>query len=147
MKLERRTARQLVLITLYAHEINGNPIEENITNALNYIEINSSGKNFYKELFNAAIDNLDQIDNIIKENSLNWEFDRIAKVDKNILRLALAEFLFFEEIEPAVSIDEAIELAKIYGSTDSTRYINGILDAILHKYIKKHTKKSLGNRS
>lgn len=141
MESERRKARKLTIITLYSNEISDNSIEDDMTNALDYVNISAKGEEFFRELLQTTIRNLEQIDSIIRENSLNWNFDRIAKVDRNILRMALCEFFFFDDLPPSVSIDEALELAKTYGSSDSAGYINGILDAILHNYIESDEKK------
>ena len=70
------------------------------------------------------------VDEAITAAALNWRFDRIASVDKNILRLGLAELNYFPDIPKKVTIDEAIELAKTYGSADSGRFVNGVLDAM-----------------
>ena len=70
------------------------------------------------------------LDTLITEKLDNWELTRVAVIDKVILRLALAEILYFEEIPPQVSINEAIELAKKYSTDRSGKFINGILDAI-----------------
>jgi N utilization substance protein B len=69
---------------------------------------------------------------MIKRKAVNWEFSRIAVMDKLILRMALCEFLCFEDIPPKVSIDEAIEIAKKYSTEKSGRFVNGILDAVLN---------------
>ena len=85
---------------------------------------------FAEELFRGCLEHIVQIDATIKENSQNWKFDRIAKVDLAILRLAVFELLFRNDIPPIVSIDEAIELAKELSTSDSKRFINGILDKL-----------------
>ena len=73
-----------------------------------------------------------EFDEIIRDKSKNWDLDRIAIIDRLILRMALAEFFYFEDIPPKVSISEAIEIAKIYSTTESSSFINGILDAVLN---------------
>ena len=77
-----------------------------------------------------AVENLSRIDEIIKKHVKNWEIDRMAVVDRNILRIAAYELLFIKEIPPKVSINEAIELAKRFGDVDSPRFVNGILDKV-----------------
>ena len=68
----------------------------------------------------------------------NWEFSRVAVIDKVILRMAIAELLYFEDIPPQVSINEAIELAKKYSTAQSGKFINGLLDAIYKKLNKEN---------
>jgi len=74
--------------------------------------------------------NLAQLDGLIKKYVKNWEIDRMAVIDRNVLRLACFELTFLEDIPPKVSINEAIELAKRFGDLDSPRFVNGILDKI-----------------
>jgi N utilization substance protein B len=73
---------------------------------------------------------LPEIDDRIRRYSENFDFNRIAAVDRNILRLAIYEMLFRDDIPPVVSINEAIELAKTFGGTESGRFVNGILDRV-----------------
>ncbi len=70
------------------------------------------------------------------EKSKNWDFERIAIIDRLIIRMAICEFLFFDDIPPKVSISEAIEIAKKFSTDDSSAFVNGILDAILHMISK-----------
>lgn len=83
---------------------------------------------FAEELIHGAIDNLPEIDAIIKSYLRNWDFDRIARVDLAILRLAIYEMLKRRDIPPVVSINEAIDLSKEFSIPDAKRFINGILD-------------------
>ena len=85
---------------------------------------------FAEELINGIIENIEEIDAIIKERTANWDFSRIAKVDLSILRLAVFELFHRLDIPPIVSINEAIELSKIFSNPDSKRFINGILDQL-----------------
>ena len=88
---------------------------------------------FAEELALGAIENIEAIDAEITEHASNWTFDRIAKVDLAILRLAIYELLFRTDIPPIVSINEAIDLSKIFSNPDSKRFINGILDKMKDK--------------
>ncbi|NDV60834.1 transcription antitermination factor NusB [Puniceicoccales bacterium CK1056] len=83
---------------------------------------------FAEELIHGAITHLDEIDTIIKSYLRNWDFDRIARIDLAILRLAIYEMLKRRDIPPVVSINEAIDLSKDYSIPDAKRFINGILD-------------------
>ncbi|MFP4527742.1 MAG: transcription antitermination factor NusB [Candidatus Kapaibacterium sp.] len=86
---------------------------------------------FASELLRKSIDNKDSIDTIIDKFTANWELDRIALIDRLLLRLAIAELLYFEEIPTKVSINEAIEISKNYSTDKSSNFINGVLDSVL----------------
>lgn len=83
---------------------------------------------FGEELIHGTIQHLPEIDGYIRSLAHNWEFDRIAKIDLTILRLAIFEMKFRKDIPPVVSINEAIDLSKEFSNADAKRFINGILD-------------------
>jgi N utilization substance protein B len=85
---------------------------------------------FGEELIQGALAHLDDIDQRIQQLAQNWEFDRIAKIDLAILRLAIFEMVYRKDIPPVVSINEAIEIAKKYSTEESGRFVNGVLDKI-----------------
>ncbi|MCG8608448.1 transcription antitermination factor NusB, partial [bacterium] len=86
---------------------------------------------FADKLVRLAVDNREACDELIIQKCHNWDFERIAIIDKLILRLAICELLYIEDIPPKVSIDEAIEVAKKYSTERSGQFINGILDSVL----------------
>jgi N utilization substance protein B len=85
---------------------------------------------FGEELIHGAIEHIQDIDTRIKGLAHNWEFDRIAKIDLAILRLAIFEMVYRKDIPPVVSINEAIDLSKEFSNADAKRFINGILDRL-----------------
>ncbi len=85
---------------------------------------------FGEELIQGVILNIADIDSRIKGLAHNWEFDRIAKIDLAIMRLAIYEMVFRKDIPPVVSINEAIDLSKLFSNADAKRFINGILDRL-----------------
>lgn len=85
---------------------------------------------FGEELIHGVIAHVDEIDARIRRLAQNWEFDRIAKIDLAILRLAIFEMLYRKDIPPVVSINEAVDLSKQFSNTDAKRFINGILDRL-----------------
>ena len=85
---------------------------------------------FGEELIHGAIGHLPEIDGHIRELTQNWDFDRIAKIDLAILRVAIYEMIFRRDIPPVVSINEAIDLSKLFSNADAKRFINGILDRL-----------------
>ena len=84
----------------------------------------------------AVADNLDAIDDAIREASENWRLERLSSVDRSILRVAVAELLHLSETPPKVAIQEAIRLSGQYGGKDSPRFVNGVLDAIYAKHVR-----------
>ena len=93
-------------------------------------EENRDYYSFGESLVLGAIENISGIDEAISKQAKNWKFDRIAKVDLAVLRLALYELLFRDDIPPIVSINEAIDLGKTFSNLESKRFINGILDEV-----------------
>jgi N utilization substance protein B len=98
---------------------------------------------FAEELIHGAIEHVDELDGHIKALAHNWEFDRIARIDLAILRLAVFEMLHRKDIPPVVSINEAIDLSKQYSSADAKRFINGILDRMKDKLGRDSRKSSV----
>ena len=93
-------------------------------------EENRDYYSFGESLVLGAIENISEIDEAISKQAKNWKFDQIAKVDLAVLRLALYELLFRDDIPPIVSINEAIDLGKTFSNLESKRFINGILDEV-----------------
>lgn len=85
---------------------------------------------FGEELIHGVVENCDEIDGRIRGLAQNWDFDRIAKIDLAILRLAIFEMIHRKDIPPVVSINEAIDLSKLFSNADAKRFINGILDKL-----------------
>lgn len=85
---------------------------------------------FGEEVIHGTIEHLEEIDGHIRSLAHNWEFERIAKIDLAILRMAIYEMLFRKDIPPVVSINEAIDLSKQFSNADAKRFINGILDRV-----------------
>jgi N utilization substance protein B len=86
---------------------------------------------YAKRLVDGALEHREEIDALIKEQADNWRLERMSAVDRNVLRLAVYEFLYEEDVPKLVVVDEAIELAKKFGSEQSGRFVNGLLDGLL----------------
>ena len=130
-KNKRRKLREKSLQILYAYEMNN---EEGLTMLLEGIlsDVESEqDREFCKSVVNKVIINKSEIDDNIKERVANWEMSRIAFIDRILLRIGIAELLYFPDIPPKVSINEVIEIAKDFSTSKSGKFINGILDAIL----------------
>ena len=126
----RRKARELVLQALYAFEISGEGMERVLEDVLERQKPPADITEFTTALVSKTVEHVAEIDEIIAQKVQRWELSRIAVVDKNLLRLAICELLYFDDIPQKVSINEAIELAKIYSTAESGRFVNGILDSV-----------------
>ena len=135
---QKRQARIITLQVIYAHELKGSDLDDTcefmldkgnppLENVIKY------GKQLSNLIFQHAID----VDELIKNRSKNWDFDRITLIDKLILRMALVEMIYIEEVPPKVSIAEGVEIAKQFSTEDSSSFINGILDAVYNEIVKK----------
>ena len=128
---ERRRGRELTLQACYAFELSGNRLEVTLEDVILSKDLSPSILDFSQKLFRKICENRETFDSYIKRKAVNWEFSRIAIIDKLILRMAICEFLYFPDIPPKVSIDEAIEIAKKFSTEKSGKFVNGILDAVL----------------
>ncbi|AWT58887.1 MAG: Transcription antitermination protein NusB [Candidatus Moanabacter tarae] len=125
----RRDNRVAVVQFLYMWEINpSGELKEEINGFLQSLQGDLDYYRFAEELIWGGIERRDKIDAVIKEHAQNWDFNRIAKIDLSILRLAIYEMLYRDDIPPIVTINEAIELSKLFSIEDAKRFINGILD-------------------
>ena len=132
MSATRRQTREKVLQVLYAHEMTKDPIEKVKADILVDIE-DEDNIRFADNLIKNVLENRARYDALIMSAVSNWDIERIALLDFIIIKMCLTEFLFFEEIPPKVSINEAIDLAKEYSTRNSGKFVNGILDSLLGK--------------
>lgn len=127
---KRRLVREKVLQILYAYEINRDGHDKTMGLLMEEIKDNAD-KEFARDLIMKVIKYSSELDKKIKERVANWEMNRIALIDKILLRIGICELLYFPDIPPKVSINESIEIAKEFSTARSGKFINGILDAIL----------------
>ena len=127
---ERRKSRVIALQMLFSTDLGKLEYMDLKKDFLEDLEEEPKVKTFAFELVKGTMENLKEIDEAIKNRIKNWEFDRLANVDKNILRFAAYELLFREDIPVAVTINEAIEIAKSFSGNEAGKFINGILDNI-----------------
>jgi len=127
--LSRRTAREKAFKMLFAIDIGDNTIEE-ASEIVMYLMKNESHKLFILSVVRGVLENLSKIDELINKYSDDWSVNRMASTDRNILRLAIYEILYCQDIPVSVSINEAVEIAKKYGDEQSYKFINGLLGAI-----------------
>lgn len=132
----RRTGRVIAFQTIFswdANEISAEDLlkfewldtkeQQNSQTALDFARLLAAG----------TVENIEEIDKTIKEHLVNWKFNRLSKVDLAILRLSVYSLLYREEIPNTVTIDEAVDIAKSYGSDESYKFVNGVLDSIRKK--------------
>jgi len=134
---DRRQARELVLQALFFFDMNKSDsgkfdsdqnLEAFCTN--NEEKLTQGIKPFFMDLVNGVMENRSQIDTLLNQYSKNWKITRMPVVDRNIMRIAIFEFLKHADIPPSVTINEAVEIGKKYGTRDSGSFINGVLDRI-----------------
>lgn len=125
----RRQSRAAALMLLYKLELSGESLEETLDTFCAWAG-HSDAKEFSLDLVSGTREHLFEIDSLIKKHSRNWSLKRINIVDKNILRMAIYELLYRGDIPYNATINEAVEIAKKFGSEDSSAFINGILDSI-----------------
>ena len=130
----RRLARELALKVLYRFEEGDADLSSAVHSVLEAKKYQTQDKDFSRMLVEKTMANLEEIDKKIIKVIKNWEYDRISLVDKIILRMGTCEIVYFDDIAPQISINEAIEIGKKYGGNDSGRFINGVLDAIRKNY-------------
>ena len=136
--IERRTAREIVLQAIYAFEIGKNDIRSVKTNVLEKkLGQNKPLLSFAEKLLIKTINNKEEIDVVVEEQIKNWEMHRLAAIDKFILRMAICEYLYFDDIPTKVTLNESIELAKKFSTGKSGTFVNGILDGALKKLKKE----------
>lgn len=129
--MKRRTIREKVLQALYAYELSQNPPDAVARELFHDMEGHPTTYGFALGFFRKCIEMRDELDSHIRKRLAHWEYDRLAYIDKIILRMGTAEMLYFEDIPPKVTIDEMIELARRFSTDQSDKFVNGVLDGVL----------------
>jgi N utilization substance protein B len=129
----RRSGRTYALQLLYARD--GDPATDVVGAAVSWadtfeLDVDPDAQKFARDLVAAATEQGAQIDELIASSSKNWRIERMSRVDRNILRLGACELLVFREVPVKVVINEAVELAKRFGTAESSAFVNGVLDRI-----------------
>jgi len=135
--INRRHVRETVLQSLYALKQSGDSVQY-ITDSIIKQELGTEkeARRFAEKLFFTTLEHEDELDEIIIKHIKNWEIQRLALIDRLVLKMSICEFLHFEEIPTKVTINEAIEIAKKFSTGKSGRFVNGILDAALEDLSK-----------
>ncbi len=136
----RHIAREYALRVLYALDLQTQAgLEQPVLPSSNWwkeddkLHVSQNSESFCRTLIQSVRKNQHHIDCIIKEHSHNWRLERMSPIDRNILRLSVSELMYNTKTPPNVIINEAVELAKCYGDTNSSKFLNGILDALVEK--------------
>jgi N utilization substance protein B len=130
----RRKARELALQMLFQFDLSGNEPETIIRTFEDLQKARPNIRDFAVRVFEGTVRSLKDIDGMISNQADNWRLSRMAVVDRNIIRMSIYEFLNENDTPKLVIIDEAIEIAKKFGTQKSSQFINGILDGILKRY-------------
>jgi N utilization substance protein B len=129
----RRKARELALQMLFQHDMSGNE-PDMITDTFEDLQKSKPNtREFAVRIFRGTVDHLTEIDEMIQAQAENWRLSRMAVVDRNIIRMSVYEFMHEKDTPKLVIIDEAVEIAKKFGTQKSSQFINGILDGILKR--------------
>ena len=135
----RRQGRILAFQSLYRYDLSRSPLEEILDfswlTGERMEKLSDEITLFARLLIQGSIEKIADIDALIKQFLENWDFDRLAAVDRAILRMSVYCLLFQKDIPFSVTIDEAVMIAKDFGSPDSYKFINGVLDAIAKKHL------------
>ena len=126
----RRNARELALQALFSMDMNRDFSKEMLERFCGHFQPAVSIGPFFMQLVTGVLQLMPRIDPLIEQHSKHWKIDRMSCVDRNIIRMAVYEILGCDDIPPKVSINEAIDIAKKYGTEDSGAFINGIIDSI-----------------
>ncbi|MBD3615958.1 MAG: transcription antitermination factor NusB [Gracilimonas sp.] len=131
--INRRQVRETVLKAIYALQLGKDSTQHVTDTIIKKAEFAKEKdlRRFAEKLFFNTVEHEEELDEVISKHIKNWDIQRLALIDRLVLKMALCEFIYFEEIPTKVSINEAIEIAKRYSTAKSGRFINGILDAAL----------------
>lgn len=132
----RRRGRELALKLLYSFDMLPRSLDQMLQDFWRLTKYPEEMRIFAEQLVRGTLKHKDEIDALIVENAINWKIERMAVIDRNILRYAIYELIFEEMIPPKVTINEALDIAKKYSTPKSSAFINGILDNIHHSLTK-----------
>ena len=128
--MSRKLAREMAVCFLFQVEFQKENIKEQVEDFIDSYGESAYDKDYFLEIINGVLNSLKEIDELIESKAKDWTIERISKMDLPILRVAIYEIKHREDIPVGVSINEAVELAKKYGSDDSSRFINGLLGQV-----------------
>ena len=130
----RHLARIAVMQTIFSYEFRDGKIEPDLKSNTEAYSDKLKDISFAEDLLQGILEKRDEIKKIIADNAPDWPFERIAPVDRAILEIGVYEVMFSNDVPPVVAINEAIEIAKVFGDLNSSKFINGVLSSVLNKY-------------
>ena len=133
----RRKAREATMQALYALEIN-NGFPQDVLELCDDSFNDSENDIYTRKLFHCVVEKKSWADDLISQCLENWEYGRVAILDKILLRMGVSEIYYIDDVPPKVSISEMVEIAKIYSTEESSSFVNGILDTIYKDYSEKN---------
>ena len=138
----RRKAREAALQFLFQDDFGGTPesvagdaLDDRFTRFCTFYQVSRKSRSYALELVRGVLTHKQDIDSIIRQNATNWRLERIAVTDRNLLRVGIFELIYQADVPPQVAINEAVEIAKRFGSDDSPSFINGVLDAVQQRRV------------
>jgi len=134
---KRRKSREFALQVLYHWDITGQDASRTLVQFEDHFSPSPGIDEFAERVVLGVLEHREEIDRLIERYSENWRLDRMTPIDRNLLRMATFEFLYCDEIPPKVTLNEAIDLGKRFGSEESGSFINGILDQIQKEMVRK----------
>jgi len=135
----RTKARAVALQALYEYDLTGHPPALSIDQRLIEEPLEEKLKEFSQNIVSGVFPNIQKLDEIIAHNAPDWPLDQVATIDRNIIRIALWEFAVEKCTPIKVAINEAIELAKVYGSDSTPRFVNGVLGSLAARIVEIQT--------
>ena len=135
MASNRHLARTCVMQTLFAHEFHKQKPSETLKEVLKEFAPKLRNEDFAYDLLEGVLKEYKKITKLITKHAPEWPIDKIANIDRSILEIVIYEIVFAEDVPPVVAINEAIEIAKHFGDTNSSKFINGVLSSVMNENI------------
>jgi len=126
----RRKSRELAVQMLFQWDLGGHRPEHVIATFLRGRKLDSDAEAFARALFEGAIREVERLDELIRQHSEHWRLERMPALDRNLVRIALYELLYFPETPPAVVINEALQISRRFSGAESVAFVNGVLDSV-----------------
>jgi len=128
--MARKTARQVAMQLIYQYELGGDGISSTIEESMDKPQLDADDMLYIESVLEGTNDKQEELDDLVAKYAVGWKPERIAKVELPILRLAIYEMLYREDIPESVSVNEAVELAHTYSTPEAASFINGILGSV-----------------
>lgn len=129
--MTRKMAREEAFILIFEKAFNDSELDEILSVACEVRDLEPD--EYIKKVFYGVFENIEEIDSVISENAVGWKIGRISKTALSVLRLAIFEIMFYDEIPASVSVNEAVELCKKYATKEDASFVNGILSTVIKK--------------